>query len=144
MEIESRSIDRFIKELVDQFKYEDFQPPIDPRLLKKKINDVICKETAYWSPLAMDPNGTWCGVHLKSFKRWEDCMVAISVRKDFLHFNFLDELNGFESPNNSTISLKTIWFNHESLTIFLTKHLKACLTFANREKHEESLKWNND
>lgn len=137
-----KSLSAFIMQLVYQFEYSDFQPPITPATLKNKLAKLLSIENPFWSLLTPPQNWQeWDFIQLKSFKPWDPVHIGFLCQKRELTLIAFDELNGTRFHKEfmrHEIDLIETWLNHKHLFDGFSNVIIPTLYFANRSSNEQS------
>ena len=141
MESEIKSFKNYIKQQVALFSYEDFQPPIQVPQLRKKFEDIILKECAYWRPLEVGPQlqANWSLIELKSF-RDRAFMFGVRISRSDIQIIQYKEFQGFNDSPAVRITMPEIFVDHGKLVDFLAKYLGKAIACANADT-EQALNW---
>lgn len=121
MEKNSKSLSIYVESIVDNFKYEDFQPSIDKDNLKKRFVEILAIETPYWKPIQLPPSfiREWFAIEIKSFDNEDPFSISFHIGKKNIKILIFKEILGSSFDGvcyEENISIKEIWKNHTHLS----------------------------
>ena len=103
MENKPKSLLNFISQKVDEFTYEDFQPPVDRAVLKGKLQEKFGFDSPFWmtSELPRNWQERWFSIELRSVKDWMPLYVGFSITSHKINMVVYEEIAGssFSDPH---------------------------------------------
>lgn len=141
MEVAFKSVKIYLRELISELEYADFQPQIDPSTLKAAIEKLLCRQNAYWELITSENWQNWIFIRLRTFKPWEPVNIGFLCGKRELTLVIFDELNGTRFHKEylrNDIDLIDAWINHEHLFDGFCNVILAAIKFTNRPSTEDT------
>lgn len=129
-----KSLRNVVYEAVDRFAYEDFRPSQDKDDRRRRFEEVLTVETAYWKASSMPANwrANWFSIETKTDERILYIAFSIQTRalKAVLHSG-IEGSNFLNVIEESSVDIGNVWIDHsimyDWLLGLLEKSIKAGL-----------------
>ncbi len=131
--------EKYIFQLVSEFEYTDFKPPIDPEILKDRFKEIIDNDNVYWKKLddnekPMKPTENSFFIEFKSFATNNPVYAQFQFTSKEIHiriFSDLQDTGSYSVTDRREIKLFYVWLKHKDLYDNLAAILETEVRLAN-------------
>jgi len=146
MDKKRKSLEGYISEVVDEFNYQDFQPPIDSNILLGRLAEILSHDSPFWKPTKLPESWHqhWVALEIKSHRNWEPINIGFCIRAKSIHTEVFHQIDGSRflgKTYEADINIDEVWMDHGKLSTFLTDKFQKCLQYQNDISANRKMVW---